>query len=301
MGRTLGSSALQFLLSVFLLWTFLFFFLRLLPGGPFDDFETQLSPSMIERLNSHYKLDQPLTVQYIHDLSNLLRGDLGFSMTSPDKKNSEIILSKINTSFLLGGVALFFSFTIFFSFWIFCTVGRISERQILNVSYFLTSLPTLLVAPLILWVVSIRASFLQLSDPLVSMTLGAFVLSLRMSGVWLRLYYLEQIELKSSVSSQFLRSLGHSESRIKAIWLSKSCLLPTITLALPSIASLLAGSLLIETIFNISGIGAGLVTSLLDRDYTLVTSYVLIFGVLYILSQFLFEILAKYLDPRINV
>ncbi len=301
MGRALGLSLLQLIFSTLLLWTFLFFFLRLLPGGPFDDLEAQLSPVAIEKLNAHYKLDQPLSVQYIQDLSQTLKGDLGFSMTNPDKKNSEIILNKMGKSFLLGGVTLGLSLTFFLTVWTLCVTGRVSENQIISFSYFLTSLPTLLLAPLILWLVSTSASFVQLRDSFVALFLGGLVLSIRMSGVWMRLYFFEQSELKKAVSSQFTRSLGYSESKIRALWMSKSCLLPTLTLALPSIAGLLAGSLLVETIFDISGIGAGLVTSLLERDYTLVTNYVLVFGVLYILSQFIFEILAKLLDPRINV
>lgn len=300
MGRAIISAFFQLVFSTLLLWTLLFFFLRLLPGGPFDALENNLNPLVKNKLEERYHLNEPLISQYKLELLKSVRGDLGLSMVNPDQLNSEIIKNKISVSFRLGGVALFISLCLFIFFWSLCVIGFLKEESVLGMTYLMTSLPTLLLAPFLLWLVSSFFPQVQLSQQSVATFLAGFVLSLRMSGAWLRLYFQKQKSLSHSLSAQFLRSLGFSEISLKSKWMFKECLLPTLSLALPSVASLFAGSLLVETIFNIPGIGFGLVQSMLERDYTLISSYVLIFGILFILSQFLFEILAKILDPRIS-
>lgn len=294
---------IEVLLAVWLLATLLFFFLRMLPGGPFDQ-EKKLNPIVQKSLEDLWGLHSPLGYQYWNYIKGLFTGDLGVSMIRPDHKVVEIIWRDLQNTFLLSILAIIFiylgSFLITF-FWASrrnIWSGKIIDQILLA----LVSLPSLFVAPVLIYIFANYLNVLPvalLETPL-HFILPVLSLAIRPMAALARL-------LQKSMSAQFhaqyvqvakAKGLGSTQILIKHIY--RNSLIAVLGYSGTLIVSLVSGSFLVESLFAIPGLGTDFITSLYERDYTLITGLTLFYGILLIVSNNFFDFVMRLVDPRIK-
>jgi len=283
--------------------TITFFMLRLAPGGPFDG-EKRVAPEIQQQLMAHYGLDKPLLVQLGSYLKNLLKGDLGPSFTSPNRTVNELIRDALPVSLELG----FYSLTIALIIGI--TIGVIASLKPNSWSDYLPSslamvgicLPTFVLGPLLILTLSLHFELFSASGwehprdrVLPALTLGgyyaAYVARLTRGGM---LDVLTQDFIRTA------RAKGASGPRVLFKHAMRGGLMPVISFLGPATAGLISGSFVIETIFNIPGLGKFFVTSAFNRDYTMVMGTVLFYATLIILLNMVVDILQVWLNPKLK-
>ncbi|MCU0820148.1 MAG: ABC transporter permease subunit [Beijerinckiaceae bacterium] len=290
--------------TLFVVVTLSFFLMRVAPGGPFD-LEQPLEAKIMENLNRAYGLDRPLIEQYGRYLANLLRGDLGPSFYIRDFSVAEILMKGLPVSMTLGTLAILLALGVG------TTLGVIASlRQNSAVDYavigFATAgvtIPNFVVAPLFQIVFGLMLALLPVggwNDGAVrNIILPVIVLALPQVAVVARMTRASMIEALRSDHVRTLRSLGMGQ-RIIVIHALRGAILPIISYLGPTAAALLTGSVVVETIFGLPGIGRYFVEGALNRDYTLVMGTVVVVAVFVLVFNMVVDILYALLDPRVR-
>ncbi len=287
-------------MSLFILMTMLFFLLRLLPGGPFDD-EVYLAPEIIQSLRIQYGLNEPLWTQYWIYIQHFLKFDFGASILFSGKPVGEVILLALPRSFGLGASALFMALLFGLGGTIvFFLTGTQAIFKIIHLAFL--SIPTLLLGPffilifclqLNLFPIVVDSSWSSYIPPLV-------VLSIRPGVNLSRLLITALEESLSQPWSITARAYGFSKPTILMKFAMKQSLIPVLSYLGQSVAGILSGSFFVEMIFNINGLGTGFVQSILGRDYSLIMALTLMYGFILVIFHFIFDIIIYLLDPRID-
>lgn len=292
---------MQTIISLFFLASLCFFLLKVFPGSPFDE-EIHLNPKVEQNLKSYYGLDQPVLSQYLHFVQNLLQGKLGYSMHFEGKSVTAVIAQSLPTTLQLGGAALLFSIVCGF------LVGFLAARSKffseIHGAYVLTSisLPTLMLGPLLIWYFCFQLDWLPVAqlNSASAFILPVILLSLRPIAVLSRLLKNSLDEALRSDYARTAKAMGLGPSRILIKWALRNSLIPFMSYVAILIAGLLSGSLLIEMLFAIPGLGTQFLDALINRDYSLVVGLALFYGVLLMISQLIVDILIQLFDPRIK-
>lgn len=284
--------------------TVTFFLIRIAPGGPFDQ-ERQVPAEILKNLNAKYNLDEPLVKQYLRYLGDLLQGDLGPSFVYAGRTVNEIIAETFPVSAMVGLSGLFYALIIGTALGIIAASKPNSARDYIPMTFSMLGicLPSFVIGPLLVYYFSIemgwfRASGLEGPKDLVlpSITLGtiyaAYFSRLARGGI---LEVLQQDFVRTA------KAKGLPGWLIMIRHTLKGGLLPSISFMGPAVTAMLSGSLVVETIFNIPGIGRFFVQSALNRDYTLVMGTVLFIALLIILANILVDIIYAFLDPRVEI
>ncbi|MCG7391479.1 ABC transporter permease subunit [Microvirga sp. ACRRW] len=290
--------------TLFIIVTISFFLIRLAPGGPFD-LERPLEAKVMENLNKIYQLDKPLIEQYWLYLGAVLRGDFGPSFILRDFTVAELFARGLPVSMTLGALAL--SFAIFVG----GTLGTIAAlRQNSSIDYLVTGLgalgltiPNFVVAPIFQLVFGLALAMLPVGgwadgNPR-NLILPVMVLALPQIAVVARMTRAAMIENLRSNHIRTLRSLGLPTRTVVAHAL-RGAALPVVSYLGPAAAALLTGSVVVETIFGLPGIGRYFVEGALNRDYTLVMGTVVVVAVFVLLFNLVVDILYAIIDPRIR-
>ena len=294
---------LQAIPVLFVIVTVSFFMLRLAPGGPFTA-EKAVTPEILRNLERHYGLDRPLWQQYLDYLGSVLRGDLGPSFKSASYTVNEIIAQKLPVSLELGGWALLVALALGVPLGILAALRR---NTWLDYACSATGMigicvPTFVLGPLLALVFGIYLRWFNVSGwygpedrVLPAVTLGfvyaAYLMRLTRGGM---------LEVLSQDFIRTARAKGASEARVILHHALRGGLLPVVSFLGPAIAGILTGSFVIETIFQIPGIGREFVNSAFNRDYTLVLGLTLLFATLIVLLNLLVDIAQVWLNPRLK-
>lgn len=288
---------------LFLLVTMTFFLVRLAPGGPFSN-ERDLPEEVETALNARFGLDQPLHVQYMRMMSGLVRGDLGPSMKHRDRTVRDIISDHLPPSLLLGATA------ILLALWVGITVGIISALRANTVVDYLgmgatvigISLPAFVFGPLLQLLFSMKLGWLPVAGygSVRQLILPAVTLSLPFAARFARLMRAGMLEILSEDFIRTAHAKGLSEFTIVTRHALRGAILPVISFLGPAVAAITTGSLVVEKIFNIPGLGREFVESALNRDYTLVMGTTLVYGAFIVLCNMLADLSYAALDPRIR-
>lgn len=286
---------------LFIIITLSFFMIKLAPGGPFDS-EKQTDPRIIEMLNAQYGLDQPLYVQYGRFISNLLQGDLGPSTNYPGWSVQEIIASKVPISLELG----FYSFLVA----LFTGIGLGSLSAIkpnsfsdyLPMSLSMTGicLPSFVIGPVLLLVFALNWKWFNVqgwnftSDKV----LPTITLSLFYTAFIARLMRSSLIETMSMDYIRTARAKGANVCRVIFCHGLRNALTPVVSYMGPALAGLISGSFVVETIFQIPGLGRFFVLSAVNRDVSLTIGVVLFYAILILLFNLLVDIILVLLNPK---
>ena len=282
-----------------------FFLMRLAPGGPFDDEQT-LAPEIAANLEAAYGLDQPILVQYRNYLGGLLRGDLGPSFRYKDFEVSELIARGLPITAGLGAAALLFA--VFAGVPLGMLAGRrrnrASDHVVMGVALAGIAVPNFVVAPLLALVFGVLLGWLPVSGwesgNLRYAILPVITLALPLIAYIARLTRGSLLEVLQSPHIRTARAKGLSESRILWRHAFKPTILPVVSFLGPAAAALLTGSLVVEQIFGLPGVGRYFVQGAVNRDYTLVMGMVVFYAVLIVLLNLLVDLAYGWLDPRIR-
>jgi oligopeptide transport system permease protein len=290
--------------TLFLIVTISFFLIRVAPGGPFD-LEQPLEAKVMENLQRIYKLDRPLIEQYGLYLFSLLRGDFGPSFYFRDFTIGELFARGLPVSMTLGGLALTLAVLVG------GTLGTVAAfRQNSWADYVVTgfgtmglTIPNFVVAPVVQIVFGLMLAWFPVGGwndgaPR-AIVLPVIVLALPQIAVVARMIRASMIEALRSNHIRTLRSLGLPTSVIVRHAL-RAASLPVVSYLGPAAAALLTGSVVVETIFALPGVGRYFVEGALNRDYTLVMGTVVMVAVFIMVFNLLVDILYALIDPRVR-
>ena len=292
--------------TMLLIITLAFFLIRQAPGGPFD-LERSLPPEIEKNLMAYYNLDKSLFEQYLDYLFGILQGDLGPSYTYRDFTVNELITQGFSYSFKLGMWSIFVALVGGILAGSLAALKRNSIWDYFAMTFAVSgvAVPNFVLAPILVLIMAVwndwfpaggwgEGGFQELFLPV--LTLGTAYM-----GTFARLFRASMIE---TLGSQFIitaRAKGLKESMI--IWkhAMRSALLPVVSYLGPATVGIITGSLVIEQIFALPGIGRYFIQAALARDYTLVMGTVVFYGGLIIVANLLVDIAYGWLDPKIRV
>jgi oligopeptide transport system permease protein len=290
--------------TLLLLITFAFFLIRIAPGGPFDS-ERALPPEIEANLAAKYHLDEPLVVQYARYLWQIARFDFGPSFHYLDWTINDLIAQGAPVSFTLGLLALTLALLIGVPVgaWAALRQNRASDYTVMSVAMIGISVPNFVMAPLLILLFAVTLGWLPAGgwafEPS-RMVLPVITLALPMIAYIARITRGSMIEVLHSSFIRTARAKGMPEKEVLINHALRPALLPVISYLGPAAAAILTGSVVVERIFTIPGIGSYFVQGALNRDYTLVMGVVILYGVLIIAFNFLVDLLYAWLDPRIR-
>jgi oligopeptide transport system permease protein len=294
--------------TLLVLVTAAFFLMRAVPGGPFAG-ERNLPPQVEQNLLAAYHLDESLGRQYLRYLVNLCKGDLGPSFQYPDYDVAELIAAGLPYSLQLGGLAFLLALALGIP------AGVVAARRantwvdasIMGVSLVGISVPNFVVAPLLVLVFAIYLDWLPAMAVeagsgmgLRNMVLPVIALALPQIAYIARITRSSMLEVLSAGFITMARARGLSSRRVLWGHALRPALLPVVSYVGPAAAALLTGSVVVETIFGIPGIGRYFVQGAVNRDYTLVMGVVVFYGVLVIAFNLVVDIGYRLIDPRLR-
>lgn len=304
MLRFITSRFLQSLLALFLVITATFFMIRFVPGGPFTA-EKAVTPEILRNLEKHYGLDQPLWRQYLDYLGSLARGDLGPSFKYPNRTVNEIVADKLPVSLELGALSLLLALALGITLGTIAAARRNSWLDYTASAFGMIgiSIPTFVVGPLLVLFFAIHLGWFNASGwygP-IDRVLPSIVLGLAYAAPISRLTRAGLLDILHQDFIRTARAKGASEWRVLTRHALRGGLLPVVSYLGPAIAGILTGSFVIETIFQIPGIGREFVNSAFNRDYTLVLGTVILYAALLMFLNLLVDILQAWMNPRVRL
>ena len=286
----------------FLIITAVFFMTRFVPGGPFDS-EKSVPPETREALNSYYGLDKPLHAQYFIFLKNLSKGELGPSYKYHGWSVNELIREKAQVSLALGIYAL--AFAAAFGLAAGIAAAALKDRPIGKavgaISLVGICLPSMLVAPMAILLFAIKLKCFNAMGwnfakdaVLPAITLGLFY------AAWIA--RLARTSVAQEISKGYVRTArakGLGGFKIYSVHVLRNAIQPVISYLGPAAAGLLTGSFVIETIFQIPGLGRFFISSALDNDYTMIMVCVILYAAFILLFNLISDLALAAVNPKI--
>lgn len=295
---------LQVIPVILVVVTITFFMVRAAPGGPFDD-ERAVAPEVLSALNQQYNLDAPLIQQYFDYLADLARGDLGPSFKFPGRTVNEIIASGFPVTAELAFYAIVIALLIGISAGAFAALRPNSFRDYSTMTAAMVGicLPSFVLGPLLLLVFGIWFEWLPVSGwgvlpgdkILPSLTLGATYAA-----------YIARItrgSMLDELAKDYIRTArakGLSEFHVVTRHALRGALTPVVSFLGPALAGLLTGSFVVESIFEIPGLGRFFVQAAFNRDYTIVLGTTIFFAVLIVLFNLFADLLQIWMNPKLR-
>jgi len=292
------------LATFWIIVTLVFFLLRLAPGGPFEG-ERRLPPEIEANLRATYHLDEPLPAQYVRYLGQLARGDLGPSFRQKDFTVNDLVADGLPVSLAVGGLALLIATGLGLTagIWAGTAPGALRDRCVMGVANAGLALPAIVLAPLLVLVFSVALGWLPAGGigTWAHLVLPPFALALPFATAIARLTRGSVAEALVEPHVRTARAKGLPSSRVLRRHVLPLALLPVLSFLGPTAAALLTGSVVIEQIFELPGIGRHFVQGALNRDYTLVMGVVIVYAGLILAFNLLVDLLYPWLDPRIRL
>ena len=277
--------------------------IRMAPGGPFDQ-ERQLPEEIIANLNKVYHLDEPLYQQFGRYLWGILQGDFGPSFQYKDHTVSELIFQGFPVSLKIGGIAIVLAAIIGIFLGTIAALRQNTRVDYLIMGFSMTgiTIPSFVMAPLLSLVIGVYLRLLPVGGwgDLKHMVLPIIALTLPQIAYIARLTRGSMIEVLRSNYIRTAKAKGLPERVILARHALRGALLPVVSYLGPATAGIITGSVVIEKIFGIPGIGRFFVLGALNRDYTLVMGVVVFYGIIIILFNLIVDILYGILDPKVR-
>ena len=287
---------------ILIVTTITFFLIRLAPGGPFDA-DKVVPPEVLKNLNATYNLDAPVLVQYKDYMINLAQGDFGPSFRYPGRSVTEMIFTGLPTTFELAFYAILIAIFIGILSGVTAAVKRNTSLDYIPMTIAMIGIcmPTFLLGPILVLIFGIYLEVLPVSGwgslpgdkILPSITLGAayaaYIVRLSRGGM---LETLNQDYIRTA------RAKGLSEFRVVFNHALRGGLIPVVSFLGPAMAGLIGGSFVVETIFQIPGLGRFYVEAAFNRDYTMILGTTIFFSVLIILFNLLSDLMVLLMNPQ---
>ncbi|MBR3003520.1 MAG: ABC transporter permease [Lachnospiraceae bacterium] len=289
------------LVTILIICAITFFVMHAVPGGPFNR-EKALSQATIDALNARYGLDKPLFEQFLLYMKGLIQGDFGVSL-----KNGREITAIIGESFPiscrlgLSAVAIALVAGTFFGSLAALMRNKLPDRIIVFFSTLFTAVPSFVLATLLLLVFCIQLGWI----PVWSATEHNYLLPILALCAYPMAYTtrLAKTSMLDALGQDYIRT---AKSKGVARWAVifkhalRNSLIPIITYAGPEIAYIITGSMVVETVFTVGGIGSKFISAITNRDYTMIMATTVFLATLMVIANLICDILYKVVDPRIN-
>ena len=291
--------------TLFVIVTIAFFLMRAAPGGPFDS-DRVLPPAIEKNVLAHYNLDLPLWQQYAKYVGGLLQGDLGPSFRVRDFTVAELIGAGFPASLQIGGIAILLAVVVGISLGAFAALRQNSaaDYAVMGVAMTGIAVPNFVMAPLLTLVFGVYLSLLPVAGwgggALANKILPVVALALPQIAYIARLTRGSMVEVMNANYVRTARAKGLRERLVVMRHSLRGALLPVISYLGPATAAVVTGSVVIESIFGIPGIGRYFIEGALNRDYTLVMGVMIFYAVLIILLNLLVDLLYAVLDPKVR-
>jgi oligopeptide transport system permease protein len=290
--------------TLFLIVTITFFLMRAIPGGPFTR-EKPLPAEIVERLEAKYNLDAPLMEQYFDYLKGLITFDLGPSYRILGMSVNEMIANGFPVSAKIGGIAAILIISVGIPIGI---ISALKANSMIDYSVMLlatlgVTLPSFVLATGFIYIFAIQLDWVDATGlTSLSSYIGPVI---ALSGYSIsfvaRLSRSSQLEVLQQDYIRTARANGISEFKVIMKHGFKNSLIPVVTYVGPMVASILVGSFVVETMFNLPGIGRYFVAAVQNRDYTVIIGMTVFYALFYVVSVFLVDIAYSFIDPRIKL
>jgi oligopeptide transport system permease protein len=291
--------------TLFVIVTISFFLIRVAPGGPFNQ-ERGLNPFIKANLNRQFGLDESLWMQYLNYLNNLLHGNFGPSYNLPDFTVTELFKVGLPVSIQVGASALVLALIIGGILGIVAALrqNKAADYAVIATATAGSTIPTFVIAPIYQLIFATTLALVPVATwgngALVNKIGPIVTLALPQIAIVARLMRGSMIEALRSHHIRTARALGLSDWSIIVKHALRGALLPIVSYAGPAAAALLTGSIIVETIFQIPGVGRYFVEAALNRDYTLVMGTVVVIALFTIVFNLIVDILYAVVDPRVR-
>ena len=296
--------ALWMVLTLWIVFTATFFLMRAVPGGPFDG-ERALEPEIEMNMLRRYNLDKPLYQQYGIELWNYCRGDFGHSFKIGDYTVNQVIAEGLPISIALGLLALGFAVSLGLLAGITSAVfrGSWADVALMLVATIGVALPSFVVAGIcIIFFVFLIPLFPAAGwGDFNQLVLPAFCLGAPYAAYVARIARTSMLDVLSQDHIRKARAKGVGPVRVVMVHALRGALLPVVSFLGPAIAGILTGSLVVEQVFAIPGLGSHFVYAALQRDYTLAMGLVMLYTVLLYSMNWIVDLSYAVLDPRVQL
>ena len=307
MGRFVFRRFLSIIPTVLVIITLGFFIVRAAPGGPFSS-EKAVPPGVLANLMAKYHMDEPLYKQYFRFLGGVLQGDLGPSFVNKDFSVNDLIGLSLPVSITLGLVSLSIATILGVTLGTISALRQNSVADYASMSLAVTgiSVPNFVVGPVLMLIFAMTLKWLPVSgwidgrNGMKTLIMPAITLSLGTFAFIARITRASMLETLRSDYIRTARAKGLSMPVIVFKHALKGALLPVVSYLGPACAGLVTGSVVVEQIFAIPGMGTHFVRSAINRDYTLIMGVVIVYSLILIALNFIVDIIYGFLDPRIT-
>lgn len=305
MIRVVGQRLLSAIPTLFCVILFAFLMMRLAPGGPFDQ-ERQLPAEVEANLRAAYGLDKPLHEQFIDYLGGVLRGDFGPSFKYKDFTVTDLIADGLPVSAQLGLQALTLAVLIGIPLGVIAALNRNrpTDSAVMTLAMTGIAIPNFVVAPILTLIFGLWLAWLPVSGwgdgAWRNLVLPTVALALPQVAYIARLTRGSMIETMRQSHIRTARAKGLSQRAIVWRHALQPALLPVVSYLGPAAAAMLTGSVVVETIFGLPGIGRHFVQGAINRDYTLVLGVVIVYAAILITFNLIVDIAYGWLDPRVR-
>lgn len=306
MGRYILKRVGYMLLTLWIVVTITFFLMHSIPGDPLGHMAKKLPEQIRANYYEKYGLDQPVIVQYSKFMKNLVtKGDLGESLRYPGRKVTETIKNNAKVSGKLGFQALSIGITIGITLGIIAALNRNRwpDYLVMFIAILGVTVPVFIIGALLQYTFSVKFELLPTTGwgklkhtilPTIAMCFGPIATYAR----YMRSNVLEVVNQDYILTAQ---AKGVSRFNVVTKHILRNAILPAITILGPQIAGIFTGSFVIEKIFGIPGLGFYYISSINDRDYTMIIGTTVFYAALFIFSQLVVDLLYGVVDPRIRV
>ena len=294
------------IITILIILLLLFCMLQFMPGSPFND--EKLSEAQVQVLNQKYGLDQPIVVQFVNYVKNIVKGDFGVSYSiSKNTDISKLLSTRLPVSFRIGGQAVVFGAILGILLGIVAALksGTWIDSVCTVISVLGVSLPSYVFALAMAYFLGYRANIFPLlynsAEAFASSVMPTIALAMFSIATIARFTRTELLEVLDSDYMLLAESKGITGRTLIVRHALRNALIPIITVLAPLVVDLMIGSLVIEKIFSIPGIGSLMVTAIQSNDYNVTITIAFIYSVMYIVLMLAVDILYGVIDPRIRL
>ncbi|NLM47576.1 MAG: ABC transporter permease [Epulopiscium sp.] len=296
----------RLLMALATLWvisTLTFVLMHALPNDPFTD--PKLKPEVRQALRVKYGLDKPLSEQYVIYMKNLLKGDLGTSIKYPGRSVSDIIAESFPKSFALGWRALIIA--VIFGMLLGIIAALNHQKTLDYLSIFIAiigvSIPSIILGPILAYFFGVKLGWFPVTvdKSEISLFLPSLTLAMSSLATISRLMRTTTLEVLGQDYISTAKAKGLSKTQIVLKHVLRNAVMPIITILGPLFAALITGSIVVEKIFAVAGLGEYFVSTITEQDYPMIMGITIFYAALIILSILVVDIMYGFIDPRLRI
>jgi oligopeptide transport system permease protein len=296
---------LYMIVTLWLIVSITFVLMKSLPGDPFGDAAAKLQPENLEILRVQYGLDKPVWQQYLKYMNHVIHGDLGVSYQFPTRPVVDVIKQAFPASLQLGLISLCIALIVGLLLGIIAALNhnKLGDYSAMFIAIVGISIPSFVIGPLLSYFVGVKWGILPPGLWLgwQHRILPSIALSLGTIAILARLMRASMLDIASQDYIKTAKSKGLQTTSVVWNHMIRNAILPVVTIIGPIAVNVITGTLVVETIFAVPGLGTQFVTSIVSNDYTMITGLTIFYASILIVVMFLTDLAYSFIDPRIRL